>query len=468
MSLLVKNIDTLITLDDERRVLRGAWLFVRAGRVAALGDAGQPAPEADSMIDAAGHLVLPGLINTHHHFFQTLLRAVPSFQNAGLFTWLKELYLLMGSLTDEMVHVSTQVALAELLLSGCTTAQDHFYLAVNDTSFDTEIRAARQLGVRFHLSRGSFSIGQSQGGLPPDEVVEDEDAILADCERLVRTYHDPRPGAMVRVELAPCSPFSVSERLMRESAALARRLGVELHTHLAETQDEEQYCLEHFNRRPVEWMADLGWVGGDVWYAHAVHVNAAEVGLMARTGTGVAHCPSSNMRLGSGIAPVCAMLAEGVKVGLGVDGSASNDSSHMLAEARMAMLLQRARHGATALTATQALELATLEGARVLGRQDIGALKPGLAADFIGFDLNQPGFAGALHDPVAALVFCAPAQVSFSVINGCLVVSEGRIRGLDLPALVAHHNRLAREIVERTEARYGHDFSAQVWRRVAP
>jgi 8-oxoguanine deaminase len=467
MSLLVEHINYLVTMDADRRVLRDAWLLVQGNTLAALGEASQPPPTAETVIDARGHLVMPGLINTHHHFFQTLLRAVPSFQDAGLFPWLKEIYLLMGSLTDEMVDASSRVALAELLLSGCTTAQDHFYLCVNDSSFDTEIKAAQELGVRFHLSRGSFSIGQSQGGLPPDEIVEDEDAILSDCERLVRTYHDPRPGAMVRVDLAPCSPFSVSERLLRESAQMARRLGVGLHTHLAETKDEEEYCVEHFGRRPVQWMADLDWVGSDVWYAHAVHLNADEIGLMSRSGTGVAHCPSSNMRLGSGIAPVREMLGEGVKVGLGVDGSASNDSSHLLAEARMALLLQRAKHGAQALTATQALEMATLEGARVLGRDDIGALKVGMAADFVGFDLNQLALAGAMHDPVAALVFCTPSQVSFSVIDGRVVVQDGQILGLDLPALIARHNRLAGEMVARTEARYGHDFSNRVWRRIA-
>lgn len=464
-SLLVKNIDCLVTMDDERRVLTGAWLLAQGNTIAALGNSSQPLPPADTVIDASGHIVLPGLINTHHHLFQTLLRVVPSFQNAGLFPWLKELYLPMGSLTDEMHRAACQVGLAELLLSGCTTAQDHHYLLVNDTSFDAEIEVARELGIRFHLSRGSFSIGQSKGGLPPDEIVEDEEAILADCERLVKKYHDAGYCGMIRVELAPCSPFSVSERLMKASADLARRLGVELHTHLTETKDEETYCVEHYGRRPVQWMADLGWVGQDVWFAHAIHVNAAEIELMSRTGTGVAHCPSSNMRLGSGVAPVKEYLASGVKVGLGVDGSSSNDSSHMLAEARMAMLLQRATRGADALTATQALEMATLEGAKVLGRDDIGALKPGMAADFVGFHLNQLAFAGALHDPAAALVFCTPSQVSFSVVNGQVIVRDGQIPGLDLPALIARHNRLAAEIVSRTEKKYGHDFTTKVWRR---
>ncbi len=465
-SLLIKNIDWLITMDEERRVIGDGWLLIRDNTVAALGDAGETVPTAEEVLDASGHIVLPGLINTHHHLFQTLLRAVPTIQDAELFPWLKELYLLMGSLTDEMVYVSSLVGLAELILSGCTTTEDHFYLSVNDTSFDTEITAARRLGIRFHLSRGSFSVGQSQGGLPPDDIVEDEDDVLADCQRLVETYHDPEPGAMVRIELAPCSPFSVSPRLMRESAEMARRYGVGLHTHLAETRDEEAYCLERYGQRPVQYAADLGWIGSGVWYAHGVHLNAEEIALLARTGTAVAHCPSSNMRLGSGIAPVREMLAQGVTVGLGVDGSASNDASHMLAEVRMAMLLQRVKHGAAAMSATQALEMATLQGARLLRRDDVGALRPGMSADFVGFDLHQLSYAGALHDPVAALVFCAPTQVSFSVINGRLVVRDGQLLTADLPALIAHQNHLAAEMVARTEERFGRRFSGRVWRRI--
>jgi cytosine/adenosine deaminase-related metal-dependent hydrolase len=464
-TLLVKNIDWLVTMDEERRVLRNAWVSVRDNVIAALGDAQVCMPPADQVLDAGGHIVMPGLVNTHHHFFQTLLRAVPSLQDLNLFGWLKELYLLMGSLTDEMVSVSSKLALAELMLSGCTTAEDHFYLGVNDTSFDSEIRAARDMGVRFHLSRGSFSVGQSQGGLPPDDIVEDEDDILADCQRLVETYHDAKPGAMVRIELAPCSPFSVSPRLMRESAAMARRYGVGLHTHLAETADEEAYCLERYGKRPVQYAADLDWLGADVWYAHAVHLNAEEVALLGRTGTGVAHCPSSNMRLGCGIAPVKEMLEQRVPVGLGVDGSASSDSSHMLAEARMAMLLQRVKHGAAAMSATQALELATLQGARVLRREDIGALRPGMCADLVGFEIAQLGYAGAGHDPVAALVFCQPAQTSFSVIDGQVVVRGGQLLTADLPALIAEQNRLAGEMVSRAEERYGARFSGRTWRR---
>ncbi len=461
---LIKNCTCLLTMDRARPVLDGGWVLITDRRIAQVGAAEEPPPPAGTVIDATGHVVLPGLVNTHHHLFQTLLRVVPSVQDAELFTWLKDLYLFMGSITDEMLYYSCLVGLAELMLSGCTTAQDHFYLGVNDTSFDTEIRAAREVGVRFHLSRGSFSVGQSQGGLPPDDTVEDEDAILADCQRLVETYHDPRPGSMLRIELAPCSPFSVSERLMRESAAMARRYQVGLHTHLCETKDEESYCLEHYGRRPVELANDLDWTGPDVWYAHAIHMNEAEIALLARTGTGVAHCPSSNMRLGSGIAPICEMLAEGVPVGLGVDGSASNDSSHLLAEARMAMLLQRVKHGAAAMTASQALELATLGGARVLRRTDIGALRPGMAADIAGFDLRQLGYAGAVHDPAASLVFCNPAAASFVMIDGRMAVEGGQVVGVDLSRIIARHNQLAAEMMSRTAARFGDRLASRVWR----
>ncbi len=465
--LLVKNIDVLVTMDQKRSVYESAWLLAENGRIHSIGSGSDQLPQASDVIDGSGRIVMPGLVNTHHHLFQTLLRAVPSFQNAELFPWLRDLYLLMGSLTDEMVYTSSMLGLSELLMSGCTTAQDHFYLAVNNTSFDTEIRAARELGIRFHLSRGSFSVGQSDGGLPPDEIVEDEDDVLADCERLFETYHEGEPGGMIRIDLAPCSPFSVSPRLMEESAVLARRLGALLHTHLAETSDEEAYCLETYGHRPVEYVADLGWTGPDTWYAHAVHLDNEELALMGETGTGAAHCPSSNARLGSGIARLSDMLTAGVRVGLGVDGSASNDSSHLLAEARMAMLFQRAVHGADAFTATQALELATLGGASVLRREDIGALEPGKAADLVGFDLGQIDFAGALHDPVAALVFCTPPRADFSVIDGRQVVRDGQPVDLDVKDLITRHNRLSSEIVSRTEARHGQSFSDRIWHRLA-
>jgi len=462
-TLLVRNIHSLVTMDDARRVLKDGWILVRGGAIEAVGSGSAPA--AERIIDAAGHIVLPGLVNTHHHFFQTLLRGVPSMQNVELFPWLEDLYLLMAGMTDEMAYVSTKVAVAELMLSGCTTAQDHSYLHVNDMKFETEIAAAVELGVRFHLSRGSFDVGQSQGYLPPDEVVEDHDAILADCEALIKNYHEYDRFGMVRIELAPCSPFSVTESLMQKSAEMAEKYGVGLTTHLCETHDEEQFCLDKFGKTPVQFAADLGWMGERTWYAHFVHADDGNIDLMAQTGTGVAHCPGSNARLGSGIARVHEMLQKGVKVGLGVDGSASNDSSHMLAEARLALLFQRAKYGADALTAAQALELGTLGGAEVLGRDDIGAIKPGMAADFIGIYLNQLGYAGGLHDPVAALVLCEPSNVDFSVINGRVVVEDGRIPGLDIEDLKRRQNELAAELVRRTEQRYGKNMTSWKWKR---
>jgi 8-oxoguanine deaminase len=402
---------------------------------------------ADQVIDARDMILLPGLVNTHHHFTQTLTRNVPGTQDAVLFDWLRTLYPIWAGLTPEAVYVSSKIAMAELMLSGCTTSSDHTYLWPNGATLDDQIRAAQELGFRFHAARGSMSVGESQGGLPPDRVVEAEDAILRDSRRVIEQYHDPAPGAMIRIVLAPCSPFSVSPDLMRESLALARAYGVHSHTHLAETLDEERYCLATFGRRPVELAEDLGWVGPDVWHAHVVHPSGAEAERLGRTRTGVAHCPSSNMRLASGIAPVRALAAAGARVGLGVDGSASNDSSHLLAEARQALLLQRVGGDPAALTAREALRLATRGGAATLGRDDIGALAPGMAADFIGFRLDTLDLAGgAVHDPLAALLFCRPPNVALSVIDGRVRVRDGALVDVDLPPLIARHNAIARAL----------------------
>jgi cytosine/adenosine deaminase-related metal-dependent hydrolase len=391
---------------------------------------------------------MPGLVNTHHHMVQSLTRAIPQVQDAELFAWLRGLYPIWAGLTPEAIYISSKVAIAELMLSGCTTSSDHTYIWPNGSRLDDQIQAASELGFRFHAARGSMSVGQSKGGLPPDRVVEDEAAILRDSRRLIEQYHDPRPGAMLRVVLAPCSPFSVSLDLMRESLALARSYGVHSHTHLAETLDEERYCLQTFGRRPVELIEDLGWVGPDVWHAHVVHPSPAEVGRLGHTCTGVAHCPTSNMRLASGIAPVRALVSAGARVGLGVDGSASNDGSHMLAEARQAMLLQRVTGDPAAMGAREALRLATRGGAAVLGRDDIGQLAPGMCADLIGYRLDSLGLAGgAVHDPLAALAFCQPPGVSLSIINGAVRVSDGALVGVDVSALAARHNQIARQLV---------------------
>ena len=446
-TLLLKHSRLLVTMDDEHRRIPDGGLYVRDNVITQVGPMAELPAEADVVIDARGMVVLPGLINTHHHLYQTLTRAVPAAQNVELFDWLRTLYPIWAGLTSEAVYVSALVGLAELLLSGCTTTSDHLYIYPNDARLDDEIRAAQELGIRFHPSRGSMSLGRSKGGLPPDSVVEDEDAILRDCERVVAAYHDPDPYAMCRIVIAPCSPFSVTPELMRQSAAWARAHGLTLHTHLAETLDEERFCVEKFGVRPLALMQQLDWVGPDVWFAHTVHLNEDEIRLMAETGTGMSHCPGSNMRLGSGIAPIREMRDAGVRVSLAVDGSASNDSSHILAEARQAMLLQRVKKGATAMSAEESLEIATRGGAAVLGRDDLGRLETGMAADFVAWQLDALDYAGAQHDPLAALVFCAPRRVDLAVINGRVRVWKGEIVGFDLERTIAHHNELSRRLV---------------------
>ncbi|MFZ1594596.1 MAG: 8-oxoguanine deaminase [Anaerolineae bacterium] len=444
-TLLLQHADLLVTMDAQRRQIKDGALFVRDQAIEQVGPTASLPASADTVINARGMIVLPGLVNTHHHLYQSLTRALA--QDSVLFAWLKTLYPIWARLTPEAVYLGAKLGLAELMLSGCTTSSDHHYLWPHGSRIDDEIEAAGELGIRFHASRGSMSLGESQGGLPPDSVVEDEDAILADCRRAIETFHQRERFGMVRIVVAPCSPFSVTPDLMRESAALARSYGVRLHTHLAETKDEEEFCLARFGRRPVAYAEDLGWTGRDVWHAHCVHLSEAEIDLFVRTGTGAAHCPSSNMRLGSGIAPIRRLLDRGASVGLGVDGSASNDGAHLLGEARQAMLLQRVLGNPAALTAQEALELATLGGAAVLGRDDIGALAPGMAADFIGLNLNRLAYSGALHDPLAAVLFCAPQLVDISVINGRVRVQEGQIVGLDAADLVARHSAASRRLV---------------------
>jgi len=398
------------------------------------------------------------LINTHHHFYQTLTRAVPAAQDANLFNWLITLYPIWARMTPSDINISTKTALAELALSGCTTASDHLYLFPNGSRLDDEIIAANEMGLRLHASRGSMSLGESKGGLPPDSVVDPEEIILKDSQRLIEQYHDPSPGSMTQIVLAPCSPFSVTGELMKQSADLARHYGVHLHTHLAETQDEEVFCEHQFGHRPVAYMQSLDWVGQDVWFAHSVWVDKEEINVYAKTGCGVAHCPSSNMRLASGIAPVWEFLSAGIKLGLGVDGSASNDSSHLLAEARQAMLLARLRAGVEGaslsgsakpiLTARQALEIATTGGARVLGRNDIGSLEIGKCADFIAINLNRLEYAGALHDPLSAVLFCAPVKVDYNIVGGKYIVKQGELVTLDLPNHIHKHNEAAKRLME--------------------
>jgi 8-oxoguanine deaminase len=454
-TLLLKHAQLLVTMDASRREIADGGLFARDGWIEQVGPTAALPDRADTVLNLAGHVVIPGLINTHHHLYQTLTRAVPSAQDADLFHWLKTLYPIWGRMTSEDIRLSTQLGLAELALSGCTTASDHLYIFPNDCRLDDEIEAARQVGVRLHASRGSMSLGESDGGLPPDSVVESHQAILDDTQRVIELYHDPEPGATCRVVVAPCSPFSVTPELMRQSAALARSYAVHLHTHLAETLDEEKFCLEQFGQRPLAYAESLDWQGPDVWFAHCVHINPQEVGRMAASGSGVAHCPSSNMRLASGIAPVRRFVGAGVRLGLGVDGPASNDSSHMLAEARQAMLLSRVGSAVAPeidgeqpmMSARQALELATRGGASVLGREDIGALEVGRCADFAAINLNRLDYAGALHDPLAALLFCTPAGVDLTYVHGRPVVEGGRLTALDQEQLVVKHNRASLRLV---------------------
>ena len=447
-TLLLRNAEYVATCDRAGAEFADASVFVRDNIIEAVGPASELAQTADTIVDARNMILLPGLVNTHHHFYQTLTRNVPGTQDAGLFGWLERLYPLWARLTPEAIRVSTATAIAELVRSGCTTSSDQTYIWPNGARLDDQIAVAREMGFRFHAGRGSMSLGQSRGGLPPDDLVEEDAAILRDSQRVIEEYHDSARYAMTRIVLAPCSPFSVSTDLMKASIALARASGVHAHTHLAETLDEERFCLATFNRRPIELAEDLGWLGDDVWHAHVVHASQAESLRLGASHTGIAHCPSSNMRLGSGIASLQALVRAGARVGLGVDGSASNDCSHLLGEAREAMLLQRVLGGPDALSAREALHLATRGGASVLGRDDIGALAAGMAADIIGFRLDTLELAGgAVHDPLAALLFCRPPRVDLSIINGRVRIERGEFVNFDLPRHIERHNRLARSLV---------------------
>jgi 8-oxoguanine deaminase len=444
--LLLKNADVIATMDDTRREIAGGWILIEGNLISALGGPDTLPDVADETIDLAGHVLLPGLVNTHHHMFQCLTRATPGGQDAELFGWLKAHYPIWARITPEMFHVAAKTAMAELILSGCTTASDHQYLYVNGATLEQAIEAAADIGLRFHAARGAMSVGESNGGLPPDAIVEREPAILKEMQRLIERWHDPGFGSMLRIVLAPCSPFTVTDDLMIAARDLARSHGVSLHTHLAENDNDVAYSIERYGKTPTQYVEDLEWVGRDVWHAHCVKLDAPGISLFGRTGTGIAHCPCSNMRLASGIAPIRRMRAERVPVGLGVDGSASNDSGHLLAEARQAMLAARAGGDHAGMTAREALEIATRGGAEVLNRNDIGQLKPGMVADMVAFDLSDIAFAGQ-HDPVAALVFCAPARVSHSIINGRVVVRDGRLQTVDIRTHAARHRALATRLV---------------------
>jgi len=457
-TLLLRNADLLCTMqpvggmpgragDDIGREIRGGGLFARDGVIEAVGASDELPDDADIVLEMQGHVVIPGMVNTHHHLFQNLTRAVPAAQNAQLFGWLQTLYPIWSHIGPDHIYWSTALGLAELALSGCTTSSDHLYLYPNGARLDDALGAAADIGLRFHGTRGSMSIGESLGGLPPDNLCAPEADILTDCQRVIEAHHNPDRYAMQRIALAPCSPFSVSMDLMRETARMARSYGVGMHTHLAENSEDIDYSLATFGMRPGNYIEAVEWTGDDVWHAHCVQLDIDEIQLFARTGTGVAHCPCSNMRLASGIAPVRAMLDAGMKVGLGADGSASNDSGHMLNEARQTMLLQRVNQGSNAMSAREALATATRGGAEVLGRDDIGMLVPGMAADIACFNRRSVDFAGSDWDMLASLLFCGPTKASYTIINGTIVVAEGQLASMDMDELLTNHSRMAYDLM---------------------
>ena len=442
--IVIKNAQSVLTMDDERRELRAVDIHVRDGQIAAIGQ-GLRITNTTDVVDGSSCIVTPGLVNTHHHLYQTLTRAVPGGQDALLFGWLQTLYPIWAKFSPDHMRISALVGLAELALSGCTMSSDHLYLFPNGSRLDDTIAAAQEIGLRFFPTRGAMSIGQSLGGLPPDSLVEREEDILNDCIRVVDQFHDPNPSAMVRVGIAPCSPFSVSRELMRDAALLARDKGVYLHTHLAENDEDVSYSLEKFGCRPGQYAEDLGWTGPDVWHAHCVKLDAEEQTLFARTKTGVAHCPCSNCRLGSGIAPIRQMRDRGVPVGLGVDGSASNDAGNLILEARQAMLLQRVSNGADAMSAREALEIATRGGADILGRPECGRIAIGKRADIAIWDANCLENAGS-WDP-AALLLAGPTKVKHLIVDGRMIVEDGQLLSVDLPRLIDHQRKLAEGLV---------------------
>lgn len=455
MRILLQNIHTLVTMIDGEAPIHGADVLIEGNRIAAIfrGPV-KPFPPADAeIIDASRHVVYPGLINTHHHLYQTLTRNIPSVQNAKLFDWLIGLYEIWRGLTPAAVDVSTRVGVGELLLSGCTTTTDHFYVFPRGETgelLDVEIAAAREMGIRFHPTRGSMSRGRSQGGLPPDDVVQHHDEILRDCARVIDTYHDPSPDAICRIALAPCSPFSVTSELLLETIRFARSRGVICHTHLCETIDEEDYCLANHGLRPLEYMEKNEWLGPDVWFAHGIYFNAAEIDRLAATRTGVAHCPTSNLRLGSGIAPIPAMLKAGVRVGLAVDGSASNDSSSLSRELQMALLVHRVGTAVDAMPAQTVVKMATRGGADMLGWPDAGRLAPGKLADLAMFRLDRIEYAGAMADPASAILFCgAGARADYTIVNGIIRVAKGELIGVDEQRLFHHANEQAAQLLKK-------------------
>lgn len=456
--ILLKNIHTLVTMGEVEKISRNTDILIENDRIAAVGRS-LKAEGVDRILDATNCVVYPGFVNCHHHLYQTLTRNIPKVQNAKLFDWLIGLYEVWRELSEEAVQISTRVGVGELLLSGCTTTSDHFYVFPKKASrelLDVEIETARKIGVRFHPTRGSMSRGKSKGGLPPDDVVQDPEEILGDCDRVIAKYHDPEPFSMCRIVLAPCSPFSVTTELLKETADFARAKKVQMHTHLCETVDEEDYCLKNLGMRPLDYMESTGWVGPDVWYAHGIYFNDKEIRRLAETQTGISHCPVSNLRLGSGIAPIPKMLDAGVKVGVGVDGSASNDSSNFLREMQLAMLVHRVGTAVDSMPAIRVIEMATKGGAAVLGQPEIGSIEVGKAADIAVFRLDKIDYAGAMADPSAALLFCgAGPRAEYTIVAGKVLVEKGRLVGEDEEALWARANEVAERMLSAAETKLG-------------
>ena len=451
-SILIQNVDTLVTMNDDNDILQNADVLITDGKIAEIGQ-NLTAPDSETrVISGKNRVAYPGFINTHHHFYQCLTRNVPAFQNAKLFDWLTGLYEIWRYLTPEAIEASARVTIAELLLSGCTTSADHFYVFPNSapTEFlDTEIEVAREMGMRFHAMRGSMSRSKKDGGLPPDDLVQTPDAILEDSQRVIDKYHDADPYAMTRIVLAPCSPFSVTSDLLRESAVLARKHGVHLHTHLCETLDEEQFCIDMHGQRPLDYMQDLGWTGNDVWYAHGIYFNDEEIARLGATGTGVSHCPASNLRLGSGICKVPQLLKNNVPVSLSVDGSSSNDSSNYVREMQLALLVHRVGTAVDAMPASNVLQIATRGGARILGQPTIGSLKVGSAADLSLFRLDRVEYAGAMQDPASAMLFCGGGcRSDYTIVNGDIRVENGELVGFDEMSIIEDCNRIGFEMAE--------------------
>ncbi len=443
---LIKNVHTIFTADSEDRELSGGYVLVDDNEIEEVGSSPYQGPDPDLVIDGEDRVMIPGLINTHHHLYQTLFRNFREVNNAELFTWLTELYERWAKIDSRAIHVSTVIAAAELLLSGATTTSDHLYLfpeGQNDL-FDAEVEAASEVGIRFHPTRGSMSLSKKDGGLPPKEVVQTEEEIIREYQRVIEEYHDRDKFAMTRVALAPCSPFSVTDKIMKNTAKMAEEEDLTLHTHLAETEDETEYCLDEVGMRPVDYMEELGWLTDRVWFAHAVHVNKREIEKLSDTGVGISHCPSSNMRLGSGIAPVVEMKDTDIKVSMAVDGSASNDTSNMIKELRQALLLQRVKYGADSITPREVLRFGTIGGARALGREgELGSIEPGKAADLVMVDLDRLEYAGGLSDPVSALLMCDTKGVDFNMVNGEVLVEEGELCDQELLDYVDEQNEIA-------------------------